>query len=60
MYKEEVRREDGVHSIHESREWRWRRMYERFMVVKTNEAIPMKTGQSVMRRYVNEVLTIAG
>ena len=30
------------------------------MAVKTNEAIPMKIGQSVMRRYVNEVLTIAG
>ena len=30
------------------------------MIVKTNEVNPMKTGQSVMRRYVKEVLTMAG
>jgi hypothetical protein len=30
------------------------------MTVKTQEAIPMKIGQRVMRRYVKEVLTIAG
>ena len=30
------------------------------MIVNTSEAIPMKTGQSVMRMYVKEVLTIAG
>jgi len=29
------------------------------MIVKTNEAIPMKTGQRAMRRYVKEMLTMA-
>ena len=30
------------------------------MIAKTDEAIPMKTGQSMMRRCVKEVSTMAG
>ena len=59
-YREMVRSWDGEHSSHESREWRLVRRYEKFMAVNTSEAIPIKTGQSVTRTYVKEVLTIAG